>query len=272
MLPLLSCRQEQETGAPADLTLRVAHLHDYAWQDRNQSGQPVDMKPASERQALLRELNHPSDDLLVLRGLGSAASLRHLQSSLKESGRELPHLHYIPGKDDYQGIGFLSNRPFSETRKLNAETFRIKEKNYHPLAGGILLSTRTFPALWVWNQQAPPPEEPYERRRNDARIMAQTLRPLIQSGAEVLLTLHSREEMDSPMIRIWEDLGLQRVLLEDRRGDSWTYRDPQGILYRQDQWIFATPKIYKKLIGAEVFDSEDLRQAGPYRHQGIQLP
>ncbi len=272
LLPLLACHQEQENQPPADISLRVAHLHDYAWQDRNQSGQPVDLKPEAERQALLRDLNHIPGDLLILRGLGSQASLVHLQNALKESGQDYPQLFYIPGPNVYQGIGFLSTRPFSETRKLNSETFRIKEKNYQPLAGGVLLSTRTFPALWIWNQQAPSPEEPYERRRNDARIMAQTLRPLIQSGAEVILTLYSREEFDSPMFRLLEEAGLRRLILEDARGDSWTFRDPQGILYRQDQWVFATPKVHDAIIKAQVFDSKDLRQAGPYRHQGMKLP
>ncbi|MGA0368674.1 MAG: hypothetical protein ACO3N7_04405 [Kiritimatiellia bacterium] len=78
--------------------------------------------------------------------------------------------------------------------------------------------------------------------------------------------------MDSPMLRMLEETGLQRLLIRDGRGDSWTHRDPDGILYRQDQWIFVTPALHARLSGAEVMDSEAIRAAGPYRHQQLRLP
>lgn len=230
------------------------------------------MKPQDEREALLRSLSVENSEVLVLRGLGSEASLLHLQQSLETEGMIYPYAFYIPGSTAYQGIGFLSSLPFSERRKLNSEDFRIKETRFHPLAGGIKLVRSDASAIWIWNQQAPSPEEPYERRRNDARILTQTLRPLIQNGEEILLSLHSREELDSPMIRILEEAGLKRLVPVDAGGDSWTHRDPQGVNYRQDQWLFATPNLVNRLTDISVLDSKDLRKAGPYRHQQIPLP
>ncbi|MEX2607739.1 MAG: hypothetical protein WD708_10370, partial [Kiritimatiellia bacterium] len=87
---------------------------------------------------------------------------------------------------------------------------------------------------------------------------------------QVLLSMHSREDVDSPMFRVLEETGLKRVLPVDTRGDSWTHRDPRGILYRQDQWLFATPDLHETLRDqARVFDSADLRTAGQFRHQGV---
>jgi hypothetical protein len=93
----------------------------------------------------------------------------------------------------------------------------------------------------------------------------------MEKGDSILLSMHSREEIDSPMFRMFEDIGLKRLIPMDEHGDSWTYRDPKGILYRQDQWVFVSPDISIPLQNAIVFDSPALRKAGNYRHQGLFL-
>ena len=256
----------------AGFRIRAAHLSDYAWRDRRGTGQPVDMKPEPERAALLRALSSPSADLLILRGLGSRPALDHLQSELETTGTPYPHGFYIPGPDRYAGLGLLSQFPFDETRELSADRFRVRDREYRPTAGGVRLSIPGHPRLWIWNSRHPDPDEPYERRRNDARMLAQALRPLVEAGDELLVSLHSREEADSPMLRVLRELGLSRVTPRDGRGDSWTHRDPDDVLYRQDQWMFATPGLVKSFAAPpEVFDSPDIRTAGSYRHQGVTL-
>ncbi|MDA3875313.1 MAG: hypothetical protein PF795_15305 [Kiritimatiellae bacterium] len=255
-----------------DLSLRIAPLGDYAWKDRRQTGQPVDMKPKSEREALIRELTVSPAQILLLRGLGSKASLLHVQQELLDAGVDYPEQVYIPGMTPSEGVGFLHKKSIKKSVDLSDQVYRIHEREYHPLAGGILLSTPTHPRLWIWNSRPPEPEESYERRRNDSRIVAQTLHPLIENGDQVLLSMHSREDVDSPMFRLLEETGLKRVLPVDERGDSWTHRDPEGILYRQDQWLFATPVLWESLQNrARVFDSADLRTAGQFRHQGVHI-
>ncbi|WFB37152.1 hypothetical protein P3T73_05190 [Kiritimatiellota bacterium B12222] len=269
-LPLSACRQERDAETVSGTSVRFAHLQDYAWQDRTQSGQPVDMKPLAEREALLLSLSTSPADILVLRGLGSEASLLHLQSALSTAGTPYPSASYVPGTTPYRGIGFLSQAPLSETRNLSDQQFRIKEQSFQPLAGALLTSSPHFPRIWIWNHQAPDPDKDYERRRNEARMLSQALRPLLEAGDQVLLSIHSREDLNSPMLRMLEDLGLQRLQLTDERGDSWTFRDPQGIHYRQDQWLFASPELLDQgLSNGRVIDSPSLREAGPYRHQGI---
>jgi hypothetical protein len=64
-----------------------------------------------------------------------------------------------------------------------------------------------------------------------------------------------------------------RLQPEDARGDHWTHRDPEGIMYLQDQWLFASPALADTLkTHGQVLDSPDLRTAGPYRHQLLSLP
>lgn len=273
LLALPGCNRESQRSESVDaVSLRIAPLGDYAWMDRQQTGQPVDMKPEVERDALLRELTASPADILLLRGLGSRASLRHLQQELRDVGVDYPEYLYIQGNTPFEGIGFLHKYTIKQSVDLSGQRYRIREREYHPLAGGILLSTPTHPRLWIWNSRPPEPEQSYERRRNDSRIIAQTLRPLIANGDQVLLSMHSREDVNSPMFRLLEEAGLRRVLPVDERGDSWTHRDPEGILYRQDQWLFATPALWEFLQGkAKVFDSMDLRSAGHFRHQGVHI-
>lgn len=271
-LQALSCRQESGQKTDLTLTLRVANLQDYAWQDRHHSGQPTDMKPEAERQALLRELSALPADLLVLRGLGSEAALGHLHQALEKQDLVYPHLFYVPGPSVYAGLAFLSKVPLTETSELSDQRYRIKDQTFQPLAGCVMISTPRFPRLWIWNSQAPDPEASYEQRRNDARILATAIKAQLENGDAVLLSLHSREAPDSPMFRLLEESGLQRLIPEDRNGDSWTFRDPEGVLYRQDQWLFASPTLAAALPQTAVYDSPDIRQAGAYRHQGLQLP
>lgn len=277
LIPLLlafpGCKRESQKSSSAEgISLLIAPLGDYAWKDRTQSGQPVDMKPAPEREALLRELTASPADILLLRGLGSHASLLHLRQELRDAGVDYPEQVYIRGTTPFEGIGFLHKGGIEQSADLSDQVYRVREREYHPLAGGIRLSTPSHPRLWIWNSRPPNPEERYERRRNDSRIVAQTLRPLIENGDQVLLSMHSREDVDSPMFRLLEETGLKRVLPVDERGDSWTHRDPEGILYRQDQWLFATPGLWESLQHrARVFDSADLRTAGEFRHQGIHI-
>ena len=271
-LKALSCRQESGQQAEPTLSLRAANLQDYAWQDRQHSGQPTEMKPEAERQALLRELSAHPADLLVLRGLGSEAALQHLRQALEEQDVGYPNPFYVPGPTVYAGLAFLSKVPLTQKLELSGQRYRIKDQSFQPLAGCVMISTPRFPRLWIWNSQAPDPEASYEQRRNDARILATTIKAQLEQGDAVLLSLHSREAPDSPMFRLLEESGLQRLIPEDRNGDSWTFRDPEGVLYRQDQWLFASPDLAGALPQSVVYDSPDLRQAGAYRHQGLQLP
>ncbi|MEX2606319.1 MAG: hypothetical protein WD708_03155, partial [Kiritimatiellia bacterium] len=202
LFTLIGCGGESERSSPEEangVSLRIAPLGDYAWRDRRKSGQPVDMKPEVEREALIQELTRSPADILLLRGIGSRPSLHHLQQELLEAGVDYTEQVYIPGTSPFEGIGFLCKRPPDEQTNLSDQRYRVREREYHPLTGGIRISTPAHPRLWIWNSRPPEPEESYERRRNDSRMLAQTLRPLIENGDQVLLSMHSREDVDSPM-------------------------------------------------------------------------
>jgi hypothetical protein len=248
------------------ITLRVAPLYDYAWLDRSGSGQPDRFKPESERLALYSGLSARPADVLMLRGLGHAATLDHLNQSLSNKGLQYTSILYLPGPDRYHGIGILSRRPFEETLDLSPQTFRIRDEIHRPHAGAV-----RFGRTWIWNANAPSPTREYEQRRNEARLLSQTLRDQINEGYDVLLSLHSREEPDTPMLRMIEEAGLVELPAADDRSDRWTHRDPDRIAYRRDQWLFASPALAEQLGTVRILDTPDLRTAGPFRHQEILL-
>lgn len=266
-LVLLGCGETTSSSVPAGpTTIRIAHLTDYAWKDRNQTGQPVDFKPEEECKALFRALQDPPADVLVIRGLGSNAAFERFTEALSLNGQEFQSSRYFQGATPYEGLGILLKRsPGNVIQQYLIEPYEVQGRRYTPLAFGT--KTEQF---WIWNAVWPEPSENYERRRNEARLLAQKLRPLIQKGEAVLVTLHSREDPDSPMFRYLRDLGLKPVIAADARGDRWTHRDPEGITYRQDQWIFATPDLAARLKGS-ILDTPDIRLAGDYRHQLLSL-
>ena len=256
---------------PPPFTIQAAHLHDYAWRDRDRNGQPDNLKPADEREALLQGILAAAPDTLVLRGLGSETAFLHLQNSLHEKGHEMPHAHYIHGPTVYAGIGILTTTPPLEIQSLSNLRFTVRGRSHQPLAGGVKIKTPDNLELWIWNAELSDPSVAYERRRNEARLLTQALRPLVLDGQQILLSLHSREDPDSPMLRMIRDAGLQRVTPTDDHGDSWTHRDPNGFTYRMDQWIFATEALRAQIETARVLDSPEIRLAGPFRHQVLTL-
>jgi hypothetical protein len=269
LLSLLTaaCGSGSSAPEPSGLSVRVAPLHDYAWLDRDASGQPDQFKPESEREALYTDLTARPAGLIVLRGLGHAQTLDHLKDALAGRAAAYEYAVYLPGPDRYRGIGFLSRRPFDETLDLSTQTFRIRNQTHQPFAGAV-----RFGNLWIWNASAPSPSHDYEQRRNEARLLSQTIRAQLTEGREVLLSLHSREEPGTPMLRMIEDTGLTEVPAADDRADRWTFRDPGHISYRRDQWLFASPELEKRIDSAQVLDTPGLRAAGPFRHQELILP
>jgi len=265
LLLLNGCGGGESLSRNAGYVVRAVHLTDYAWKDRSGTGQPDQFKPEPELEALLGDLTSSPADLLVLRGLGSESALSHLRDALAGGGIAY-HPLYVPGPTVYEGIGFLSRTPPEDQLLLNTQIFRIRDRQFQPLAGAVRVGD-----VWFWNAEMPPPSQSYERRRNKARILAQNIRPLVEAGEAVLLSLHSREDPGSPMIRMLEEAGLQRLPAKDSRGDAWTHQDPDGIHYRMDQWLFASAALLKQVESAEVLDRAQIRTAGKYRHQAVIL-
>jgi hypothetical protein len=230
------------------------------------------MKPAVEREALLRSLSQNPADLLILRGIGSQAALHHLRDALAESGETYTAV-YLPSDSPYHGLGFLyRNLDLTSPPELAPSPYTIDDHRYLPMFGSVHIQTSDTRNLTVFNARMPDVDKPYEQRRNEARILVQTLRSLLKENARVLVSLHSREEPDSPMMRMIMDTGLIPLKPVDAHGDHWTHRDPDGILYRQDQWLFASESLADTLENqGQILDSDDLKTAGPYRHQLLRL-
>lgn len=273
LLLLSACRQQSEEVPTTEHLLRIAHLTDLAWQDRNQSGQPTEFMPEERYQALLSDLISSPADTLILRGIGSEPALLNLRDDLEPQTETDWVATYISGPTIYEGIGFLTQTLPIEVTSLSSETYSIDGKTFRPLAGGILLETSTGSTVWLWNATLPDPDSPYENRRNEARLVAQAIRPLVREGQPVLLSIHCREEMDSPMVRLLTDTGLQPLEAMDEKGDHWTHRDPHGRVYLQDQLLFASPALLASLKDPpSIHSSAKLREAGNFRHQLLRLP
>lgn len=270
---LTACSQAPSSSEPISSELRIAHLTDLAWQDRNRSGQPTEFMPEDRYQAVLTDLRSSSSDLFLLRGIGSANALTKLREDMQSTEGPGWVDTYIPGPTPYAGIGFLTSEPPREVVHLANQTYEIEGRTYQPLAGGIRIASTAGQDLWLWNATLPDPATPYERRRNEARLLAQALRPYVESKDLILLSVHCREEPDSPMVRMWTDLGLVPLFAEDSKGDRWTHRDPEGRVYVQDQLLFASPSLAALLPAPpRIYEKADLRHAGEFRHQQVWLP
>lgn len=258
--------EAHQSGGPL-LRIRVAPLHDYAFLDREARGQPDTFKPEPERLALYADLAARPADLLILRGLGHADTLNRLREGLALEGTDYPHALYLPGPDRYRGSGFFSRVPFEETLDLGQHSFRIRGHIHQPFAGAVRIGN-----IWIWNAQAPSPAMDYEQRRQEARLLSQALRAQLAEGREVLLSLHSREDPGSPMLRMIQETGLRELPAADDRANRWTFRDPYRIDYRRDQWLFASADLAESLGTVHIADTPALRTAGPFRHQEFSLP
>ncbi len=262
-----ACSSQPEQAR--SLQLRCAHLEDYAWQDRDDDGQPNDFKPDVEVEALIRGLLAEPADLYILRGIGSEASLQHLQQHLKNG----LHAHYLPGKDAFCGLGFLCASDQATLLPLERGSYSHLGREQVPMFGSLQLPLSEARKLLVVNAELPDADAPYERRRNEARLLRQALRPLLEDENNLLLlSIHAPEDPDSPMLRELRELGLRALRAIDVQGDAWTHHDKQRDLYRRDQWLFASPALVEWIVDhPRITDSPDLRLAGNTRHQFVEL-
>lgn len=228
--------------------------------------------PQERYEALLNDLTATLSDILVLRGLGSRAALDKLQVDLSQTSGQDFTSTYIADDTPYAGLGFLTRRPPLEKNSLSSERYEVEGETYQPLAGGIRISHPGQTDVWIWNAALPEAEADYEKRRNESRLLSQALRPHLAKGDALLLSLHCREDPESPMIRMLTEIGLRQIYAEDHTGDRWTHRDPQGRVYLLDQLLFASPALLDLLDEQpRIHSTPALRQAGEFRHQRLQL-
>ncbi len=262
---------EQPDPPPTGLRLRVAHLSDYLWTDRDGDRQPDEFKPAAECAALLRELSRHPADVWVIRGIGSSNSLQRLHGELSAEADVSMQCFYAPGETVFHGVGFLSTVPFEHTRELSHLRFTVRDLPGQPLAGAVRIRHPDLDPFWLWNVEWPGPEADYERRRNEARQLVQVVKRQLRAGEPLLISLHNREEDNSPMTRMLREAGLHQVRVTDDRGDAWTHRSPGGTRFRRDQELWASTPLPFRIAEARILDSPDLRTAGEFRHQWLRL-
>jgi hypothetical protein len=229
--------------------------------------------PQERYQALLTDFTAFPSDVLVLRGIGSHAALTKLSRDLPAPADTPWTATYISGSTPYAGIGFLTRSPPTDIRSLSDQRYEVEGRTFQPMAGGIRILGQDGDPTWIWNASLPEPDANYETRRNEARLLAQAVRPLVANGEHLLLSMHCREDPDSPMVRMITDTGLVEIFAEDAKGDHWTHRDPDGRVYRLDQLLFASPALLDSLpMSPRIHSSPELRTAGAFRHQRVWIP
>jgi hypothetical protein len=211
-------------------------------------------------------------EILILRGLGSEAALEHLRADLETRGAAYTP-HYLPGPAPFAGLGFLSRVPGSRLRDgFQPSPYSIGSRRYLPMFGSLELPLSEHRNLHIVNAQLPPAEAEYERRRNEFRLLSQELKSLLEYEELVLVSLHTREDPDSPMARMLTETGLIPLKPVDGKGDRWTFRDPEGLEYLHDQWVLVSPALQVLLTDSgEILDTPELRTAGPNRHQVLRI-
>jgi len=99
-------------------------------------------KPAAAKRAVIQLLSHNAPDVLGVCEIGSRDDLAELQSALKASGVELPHLYYTGGGDELRHLGLLSRFPITSTTTPPAAELDFKlNGSAYTMNRGILDAT-----------------------------------------------------------------------------------------------------------------------------------
>lgn len=249
---LTGCGNVPKDSTPANnakgWSLIAWDLEDFAWMDRDDGGQPDDMVNSNRLHAIGRELS-AGHDVLVLRGLGSKAAGVLLTEQLDTNHG----LFYIPATHAHQGIAILSNRSWKNPQVHSNLSYRVNGQMRRVVAGSVSVQ-----GVRIWNAMISHPDEAgYEVRRNECRLIAQSIRKELQEGHSIILSVELHDDRSSPMFRSIEQSGLKLLKPLDPQGDCWTCQLADGHRYAMNQTIWVS----QDLLNCEhnIADNPDVR-------------
>lgn len=246
---------QSKEPAAASTRLLVWNLHDYAWRDRDQGGQPDDPKPENERHAIQQVLQDQQPKMILLRGLGSSNSVEMLRAETGENWQAT----VLPEAGNFQSSAFLSQEVPERVRSHTDLSYKT---------GGTSWQTRVheirIDGLQLWLARISAPDErSYEARRNEARIIAKRIKDRREDGLPQLLFLSMEDPLNSPMARYFRDAGLYQLPAEDAQGDHWTHHAQANGIYRSLLTVWFSNEAFPGDL--HIPDSPAVRTVGPHR-------
>jgi endonuclease/exonuclease/phosphatase family metal-dependent hydrolase len=237
-------------------------------------------KPDSEKQAVVRLLSAHKPDVIGLCEIGTAADLADIQESLKASGLDFPHSHYVGGTDPVRHLGLLSRFPILSTAKPAETEFRLSGRTFG-INRGILDATigvhgKPYRFIGVHFKSKRPIEEAdqEEMRVNEARLLRRHVDAILREDPQARLIVYGDFNDTRPTRAFKTVTGsynspdyLTALPAKDSRGHAWTHHWAPHDIYSRIDFVTVSRALRQELDfkASCLIDDPEWDQASDHR-------
>jgi endonuclease/exonuclease/phosphatase family metal-dependent hydrolase len=237
-------------------------------------------KPDSEKQAVIRLLSAHKPDVIGLCEIGTAADLAEIQESLKASGLDFPHSHYVGGTDPVRHLGLLSRFPILSTAKpaeteflLSGQTFGI---NRGILDATVGVGGKPYRFIGVHFKSKRPIEEAdqEEMRVHEARLLRRHVDAILKDDPQARLIVYGDFNDTRPTRTFKTVTGsynspdyLTALPAKDSRGHAWTHHWAPHDIYSRIDFVTVSRALRQELDfkASYLIDDPEWDQASDHR-------
>jgi endonuclease/exonuclease/phosphatase family metal-dependent hydrolase len=237
-------------------------------------------KPDSQKQAVVHLLSAHTPDVIGLCEIGTTADLAEIQESLKVSGLDLAHSHYVGGTDSVRHLGLLSRFPILSTAKPAETEFRLGGKSFG-INRGILDATigvhgkpYRFIGVHLKSKREIEEADQEEMRVNEARLLRRHVDAILKQDPQARLIVYGDFNDTRPTRTFKTVTGsynspdyLTALPARDSRGHAWTHHWAPHDIYSRIDFITVSRALRQELDfkASHLIDDAEWDQASDHR-------
>jgi len=250
----------------------------YGYMDRTGDGQPVDMKPAEECEAVLEIIADSNPDILAVQEIGGPLVFDAFLKDLRDRGLEYPFTELLQRGDSERNVALLSRYPIVAVKHRLDDEYSMIEAVV-PVRRGYLeadisinpgYELRVFVTHLKTKDYHPLGQT--EMRRNEARLLNKHVRHSLQNQPRrnILVVGNMSDHIGSAALRNLSG-NFQQYLVDlrpfDSYGEHWTSYDPVTEVYQRTDYMLASHYLVPEYVEAKsrVVRHPAGRLASPHR-------
>ncbi|TDU70769.1 endonuclease/exonuclease/phosphatase family protein [Prosthecobacter fusiformis] len=243
--------------------------------------EPLVSKPEKEKAKVVEFLTEIRPDILGLCEIGSLEDIKEVQTRLRSSGVDLPHLTRCTGGDPTRSLGLLSRYPIMAVYSQTRLYYQMGAISL-PMQRGILDATVSitpelqvrFLGVHLKSKRAIPEADETLMRRNEAHLLRLHMDQIYAQEPDAKVVCygdfneHRNEPAISEIIGSRAGPGLMFDLhLRDAHGLVWTHFWDDADVYGRLDYIFVSRSL-RPLVdmkGSFIYTAADFDKASDHR-------
>ncbi len=258
------------------------NVENWLTMDRHVNGKNLQSapKPEKEQEAIISIISRNAPDVIGVCEIGEASDLAEIQAKLKESGLNLPNMHYTGGTDPTRHLGILSRFPIKSTSKPAESEYQLEGKTYG-INRGILDATidargKSYRFIGVHLKSKRESEQGDQEaiRLHEARLLRRHLDSIMDAdpAARVVLYGDFNDTRATPVIKAVtgnysSPTYMTAIPAKDSHGEAWTHYWALNDIYSRIDYVMVSAALKPdvKFRAAKIIDDPEWNDASDHR-------